>query len=150
MSTVIGIAVYSTEIRFLYQSTGRLWVPGCRDNHVYMSNKYAKHIYDSRFLESKLRSALSSPMHPCPGNWAAIGHAVVHNAHAAHAFIAGIKCRHCRYHADAGGARYMRVISNPRAMIINHDQPSKNGRSTKQKHAAINCHTSSSIMYEQM
>ena len=34
-------------------------------------------------------------MHPCPENWVAIGHAVAYFAQAAHAFSAGIKCRHC-------------------------------------------------------
>ena len=32
-----------------------------------------------------------------PGNWMAIGHAVVYYARITHAFIAEIKCRHCRY-----------------------------------------------------
>ena len=34
-------------------------------------------------------------MHPCPGNWQAIGHAVVYFGQAAYAFSAGIKCWHC-------------------------------------------------------
>ena len=34
-------------------------------------------------------------MHQGPGNWVAIGHAVVYYARAAHAFSAGIKCRQC-------------------------------------------------------
>ena len=34
-------------------------------------------------------------MRPCPGNWVAIGRAVVYHARAAQAFSAGIKCRHC-------------------------------------------------------
>ena len=33
-------------------------------------------------------------MHPCPGNWVAIGRAVVYSARAAHAFSAGTKCQH--------------------------------------------------------
>ena len=36
-------------------------------------------------------------MHQCPGKWVAIGRAVVYYARAAHAFSAGIKCRHCSY-----------------------------------------------------
>ena len=35
-------------------------------------------------------------MHPCPGNWVAIGRTVVYNARADQAFSAGIKCRHWR------------------------------------------------------
>ena len=35
-------------------------------------------------------------MHQCPGNWVAIGHAVVYYARAAHAFSAGIKYLYCR------------------------------------------------------
>ena len=34
-------------------------------------------------------------MYPCPGNWVAIGHAVVYYARVAQAFSAGIKFRHC-------------------------------------------------------
>ena len=45
--------------------------------------------------ESKLRSVVRSSMHPYPGNWVAIGRAVVYYAWATHAFSAGIKCRHC-------------------------------------------------------
>ena len=45
--------------------------------------------------ESKLRSVVRSSMHPYPGNWLAIGRAVVYYAWAARAFSAGIKCRHC-------------------------------------------------------
>ena len=45
--------------------------------------------------ESKLRSVVRSSMHPYPGNWVAIALAVVYYAWAAHAFSAGIKCRHC-------------------------------------------------------
>ena len=39
-------------------------------------------------------------MHICPGNWMAIGHAVVYYARAAHAFNAGIKWQHCRSQND--------------------------------------------------
>ena len=46
--------------------------------------------------KSKLRSDLRSFMHPCPGNWVAIGRAVVYCARAAHAFSAEIKCRYCK------------------------------------------------------
>ena len=35
-------------------------------------------------------------MHPCQGNWVAIGRTVVYYARAAHAFSAGIKYRHCK------------------------------------------------------
>ena len=33
----------------------------------------------------------------CPGNWVAIGSAVVYHAQAAHTFSAGSICRHCMY-----------------------------------------------------
>ena len=46
--------------------------------------------------ESKLRSVVSSSMHPCPGNWVAIGSAVVYYPRAAQAFDSGIRYRHCR------------------------------------------------------
>ena len=48
--------------------------------------------------ESKLRSVVRSSMHPCPGNWVAIGRAVEYYALATHAFSAGMKCRHCTLH----------------------------------------------------
>ena len=43
----------------------------------------------------QLRSVSRSSMHPCPGNWVAIKHAVVYHARASHAFSAGFKCRLC-------------------------------------------------------
>ena len=45
--------------------------------------------------ESKLRSVVRSSIHPCQGNWVAIGHTVVYYAGAVHAFSAIIECRHC-------------------------------------------------------
>ena len=45
--------------------------------------------------EPQLRSVFRSSMHPCPGNWVAIKHAVVYHARASHAFSAGFKCRLC-------------------------------------------------------
>ena len=45
--------------------------------------------------KSKLRLVVRSFMHPCPGNWVAIGCAGVYYARASHAFSAGIKCQHC-------------------------------------------------------
>ena len=45
--------------------------------------------------ESKLRLVVRSSMHPCRGDWVIIGRVVGHYARAAHAFSAGIKCRHC-------------------------------------------------------
>ena len=47
--------------------------------------------------ESKLRSVVKSSMHPCPGNWVAIGRAVVYHGRAAHTFSTGTKYRHCIY-----------------------------------------------------
>ena len=45
--------------------------------------------------EPKLHSALRSCIHPCPGNWVAIGCVVVYYARAAHAFSAGIRYQPC-------------------------------------------------------
>ena len=39
-------------------------------------------------------------MHSCPGIRLAIGRAVVYHARAAHAFSAGIRCRHCRVYTE--------------------------------------------------
>ena len=47
--------------------------------------------------ESKLRSVVRSSMHPYPGNWVAIGRAVVYYVWTAREFSAGIKFRHCSY-----------------------------------------------------
>ena len=40
-------------------------------------------------------------MHPCLGNWMAIGHVDVYYTEAVHAFSAGIKCRHCSLCTDS-------------------------------------------------
>ena len=42
-----------------------------------------------------LRSVLRSFMHPYPGNWMAIGRAVVYYAWATRTFSGGNNCRHC-------------------------------------------------------
>ena len=47
--------------------------------------------------ETKLRSVVTSHMHPCPGNCGAIGRAVVKNAREARSFSAGIKYWYCIY-----------------------------------------------------
>ena len=44
--------------------------------------------------ESKISLCLGSSMHPCPGNCMPTGRVVIYYARAAHAFSAGIKCRH--------------------------------------------------------
>ena len=44
---------------------------------------------------SKLCLVVRSSMPPCLKNWVAIRRAVVYYARAAHAFSAGIECRHC-------------------------------------------------------
>ena len=46
-------------------------------------------------FESMLRPFVRLFMHPCPGNRVAIGRAVLYYARTAHAYSAGIKCRHC-------------------------------------------------------
>ena len=45
--------------------------------------------------ESKLRSGVGSSMHPCLGNWVAIGRAVVYCDRATYGPSAGIPYRHC-------------------------------------------------------
>ena len=64
--------------------------------------------------ESKLRSVVSSSIHPYPGKWVAIGHAVVYYAWAAREFSAGIKCRHCKYNTKILG-NYL----NPVMLVFN-------------------------------
>ena len=45
--------------------------------------------------KSTLLPVVRTSVHPCPENYVAIGRAVVYYELAAHAFSAGIKCRHC-------------------------------------------------------
>ena len=45
--------------------------------------------------ETKLRSVVRSSVHACPGNWVAIGRAVVYYARAARTFSAWIEYWHC-------------------------------------------------------
>ena len=72
--------------------------------------------------KSKLRlSYVMSYMHPCPGNWVAIGHVVVYFARSAHAFSAGIKCQHCmcRHSTSALHARVAWLQYTPARPIAN-------------------------------
>ena len=80
---------------FPAQSTGRLPVPGCTNTQGQHVKEIIEAHNDPRSLQIKLRSVVTSSMHPCPVNGVAIGRAVVYHARAAHAFSAGIKCRHC-------------------------------------------------------
>ena len=84
---------YSTDIKFLHQSTGCLPLPGCAwlTCQKNKPNSPMAHVT----CKSKLRSVLKSSMHPCPESWVAIGRVVVYYARVARAFSAGIKCRHC-------------------------------------------------------
>ena len=63
---------------------------------TYQQNKSSTSMIHEAY-ESKLRSVVRSSMHPCQGNWLAIGRAVMHHARDAHTFSAGIKSRHCTY-----------------------------------------------------
>ena len=47
--------------------------------------------------ESKLLPVVMSFMHPCPGNWVAIGRAVMYYVMDAQIMCTGIKCRHCTW-----------------------------------------------------
>ena len=77
---------------FLHQSTVRLPVPGCKTPVNNMSKNKSNTATTLVSWESKLWSDVRSSMHPCPGNWVAIGRAVVYYARVAHALSAGIKC----------------------------------------------------------
>ena len=48
--------------------------------------------------ETKLSSIVRSSLHPCLGNWEAIGLPVVYYARAVHLLSAEIKCRHCMFY----------------------------------------------------
>ena len=54
-------------------------------------------------------------MHPCPGNWIAIGRAVMYTAETAQAFSAGIKRRHCMLKKTGQNKNMHRVI--PRQVV---------------------------------
>ena len=86
---------YSSDILFLHQSTGGLPVAGCKTLVDSMSTSKPSSSMTNVACETKLHSVVTSSMHPCLGNCVAIGHAVVYHARTAHAFRAGIKCRHC-------------------------------------------------------
>ena len=90
--------IYSSDILFLHQSTGGLPVPGFKTLVDSMSTNKPSTSLTHVACETKLHSVVTSSMHPCLGNCVAIGHAVVYHARAAHAFRAGIKCRHCTLH----------------------------------------------------
>ena len=58
-------------------------------------NKYINDPRSLQFIYMFSCVVRNGQMHPCPENCVAIGRAVVYYALAAHAFSAGIKCRHC-------------------------------------------------------
>ena len=83
--------MYSTDVQFLHQSTGRLPVPGYTNINAYLwPVKKAKHSDNPR--GSRIKPTFSyEGIH----TWVDIGHAVVYYARATHSFIAGIKYRYC-------------------------------------------------------
>ena len=87
---------YSADIQFLHQSTGRLPVPGCETPMDNVSKNKPSTSVTHVACESRLLSIERLSMSLCPGNWVAIGSAVVYHAQASHVFSAGIMCRHCR------------------------------------------------------
>ena len=64
--------MYSTGIYFLHQTTGRLPVRGCTNTVEtpmdYMSKNMPSTSMTHVACESKLRSVVTSSMHPWPGN----------------------------------------------------------------------------------
>ena len=89
---------YSTDIQFLNQLTGRLSIPGCTNTQ----GQHVKEIIKSTPMthivcKAKIRTVVRSSMHLYLGHWVTIKRAVVYHARSAHAFSAGIKCRHCTY-----------------------------------------------------
>ena len=59
--------------------------------------------------KSKLRSVVRLSMYPCPGNWMAVGCAVVYYARTDHTLSAGIKCRNWK---SVGLATSCDMLSN--------------------------------------
>ena len=91
-SLIMTMDIYSTDIKFLHRSTGRLPMPGFIKRHAMVSGRYSKHINDKCSL--RMRTVFSyKVIHTYMSR--TYGHTVVYNARAAHAFGAGIKCRHC-------------------------------------------------------
>ena len=70
-------------------------MPDCTTTYGRTCKIHTKRINDRSNLQIKLRSVVSSSMHPCPENWVAIGRVVVNYARAARTLSAEIKCRHC-------------------------------------------------------
>ena len=73
--------------------------------------------------ESKLLSVVRSSMHPCLGNWVAIGRVVVYYAQASQAFSAGIKWRHCMRIIAKTLASHLMIfhLSGHRTYIYGHN-----------------------------
>ena len=66
-------------------------------------------------------------MHQGPGNRVEIRHAVVYNARAAHAFSAGINCRHCTLPCKARETLSEDILFNLRALwCFNNQSHGKN------------------------
>ena len=87
--------IYSTDVKFLHQSSGCLPVPGFKDQWITCQKHRIKTSTTHIACGSKQRSVVRLYMHPFPGNWLAIGRAVAYYTRTAHSFSAEIKCWHC-------------------------------------------------------
>ena len=90
-----GEHIYSNGIHFMHQSTGRLAVPGCTTPIDNISKNEQSIAMIHVACESMLCLVVRPSLHPCPGNWVTVWRAVMYRARTAHAFSAGIECRHC-------------------------------------------------------
>ena len=91
---------YRYTVQTFKSCTSRLDVCKCmvaQTSMTNMSKDMPSTLMTHVACKSKLSSVVRSSMHPCPGNWVAIGSTDVYYARAAHAFSAVIKCRYCRY-----------------------------------------------------
>ena len=70
--------------------------------------------------ELKLLSVVRSSMHTYPGNWVAIGRAVVYCARSVQAFSAGIKCQ--LFYAVSHSKQVTGIIYHPQSNQINEKQ----------------------------
>ena len=75
--------------------------------------------------ESKLHSVVRSSMHPCSGNWVAIGHMIVYFARAGHTFSVGIRCRHCTLTSTCYicSSKKMQMINSFFVFLFQEDMP---------------------------
>ena len=103
-------------------------MPGCKTLVDSISTNKPSTSMTHVACETKLHKVVTSSMHPCLGNCVATRHAVVYHARTAHAFSAGIKCRHCSpsisvgyisMEGQGGQKEHLLILINDFLILIN-------------------------------